>query len=111
MAYVVKLTAPALRDAEEHSQYILEHSNDDVAANKWRSGLLEASEELASFPASFPRIPESIPSELELRQRLFHSHRLIFRVLGNTVEVLRVYPSAARPLRNLAQRPKYKKSL
>lgn len=34
---------------------------------------------------------------------------MIFHTDGNTVEILRIYPSAARPLRNLAQQPEHGK--
>jgi plasmid stabilization system protein ParE len=107
LAYVVRFSPRSLDEIEEYRQYILDHSHDNVAANAWVSAIFEAASTLKHFPKRCPHIPEQARFDLELFQLLYASHRLIFHVDGDLVEILRVYPSAARPLRSLRQRPKH----
>jgi len=107
LAYVVKVTDPAARDAEEYRAYILRQSNDSVTADAWWFRLLEAILSLENLPGRCPRIEERDNFDLPLQQLLYASHRILFWIEGQTVTVARIYPSAARPLRSLRQRPKH----
>jgi hypothetical protein len=109
LGYVVRFSPGALGEIEEYRQYIMDHSHDAIAANAWVSAILDAASTLEKLPKRCPHIPEQASFDLDLFQLLYASHRLIFHVDGNLVEVLRVYPSASRPLRSLGQRPKYGK--
>ena len=109
MAYVVRFTPRSLDEIEEYRQYIIDHSQDAVAANAWVSAILEAASTLKNLPKRCPHIPEQASFDLDLFQLLHASHRLIYHVDGDLVEILRVYPAASRPLRSLRQRPKHGK--
>ena len=105
MAYVVRFTPRALNDVEDYRQYILDHSNDSIAANAWVSSLFDAASTLRNFPARCPRIPEQSRFEIDLHHLLYASHRVIFHIDGKYVEILRIYHAASRPLRTLRQQP------
>jgi plasmid stabilization system protein ParE len=87
----------------------LDHSHDAIVANAWVSAIFEAASTLENLPKRCQHIPEQAYFDLDLFQLIHASHRLIFHVEGNLVEVLRVYHSASRPLRSLHQRPKHGK--
>jgi len=109
LTYSVRFSPIAENDIEEYRLYILKHSHDDIPARNWVKGLLDDASTLRDFPRRCPRIPEQHRFNIELHQLIHQSHRLIFHIDGNMVEILRVYPSAARPLRNLTQQPKHGK--
>ncbi len=107
--YRINITDTAREEAETYAAFILEKSNDSVASDRWWNGLLDAILSLESLPASCTRIPEQPNFDFPLYQLLYFSHRIIFRIDGDVVRILRVYHTAARPLRSLRQRPKHKK--
>jgi len=109
LAYLVDITDAALQDAREHHQYILKRSHDRLPADDWFKGLIDTTDTLETLPASCPRIPEQDNFNFPLYQRLYASHRIIFRIDKDVVRILRVYHSAARPLRSLHQRAKHGK--
>jgi len=97
-----------MRDAEEYREYILRQSNDSMAADAWWFGLFEAIISLETLPGRCPQIEERDHFDLPLQQLLYASHRILFWIDGHTVHIARVYPSAARALRSLRQRPKHR---
>ncbi|MFC6647013.1 type II toxin-antitoxin system RelE/ParE family toxin [Granulicella cerasi] len=105
MAYVVEITAPAERDALEYHAFIRARSHDAIPADSWFKGLRQVIEELANFPARCPRIPEQEAFAELMHQQLYESHLIIFEITDDCVRVLRIYHSAASPLRTLKQRP------
>ncbi len=109
MAYLVDITDAALDDAREYHQYILKRSHDRLPADDWFNGLITITDTLESLPASCPRIPEQEDFDFPLYQRLYASHRIIFRIDKQVVRILRVYPAAGRPLRSLTQRARHGK--
>lgn len=111
MAFVVRFALLALEDIEKQYRYILQQSNDSVAADKWFQGVFAIADTLAYLPSRCKRIPEQNGFDLDLRQLLYESHRLIFHIDGNLVEILRVYHAAGRPLTSLRQRLHLKKLL
>lgn len=94
-----------MRDVEEYREYILRQSNDRQAADRWWAGLFTAIASLEVLPTRCPRIEERDNFDLPLHQLLYESHRILFWIDKKTVHVLRVYPSWARPLTSLRQRP------
>ena len=104
--YAVQVAKPALKEAEAYADFILSQSNDHFASDAWWNGLLDALHSLETMPARCPQIPEQANFDRPLRQLLYASHRIIFTIDGKTVRVFRIYPSQARPLRSLRQKPK-----
>jgi hypothetical protein len=111
MSYKVQVAATARREAEAYHLYIVKKSNDNLPADMWWNGLLDALDTLRSLPARCPRIPEQDKFDSPLYQLLYASHRIIFGIDKDVVRVFRVYPAASRPLRSLRQRPKHGKLL
>ena len=99
MAFRVVVRPLALRDLDETALYIAAQGNPERAA-RWRDEAFDRIDELAEMPTRHARCPESNELGVELRQFHHHSHRVIFRVVGDTVEVLRVYHAARRDLRS-----------
>jgi hypothetical protein len=111
MPYKVQVAATARREAESYHRFILEQSHDALPANNWWNGFLDALDTLRSFPTRCSRIPEQKHFRVTLYQLRYASHRIIFRMEGETVRVLRLYPFAARPLQSLQQHPEHGKKL
>jgi plasmid stabilization system protein ParE len=109
LAYSVRFSPLAENDIEKYRLYILKQSHDDIPARNWVKSLLDDADRLRDFPHRCPRIPEQHHFKIVLHHLIHQSHRLIFHIDGNMVEILRVYPAAARPPRSLHQRPEPKK--
>ena len=99
MAFSVSVTAAALKDAEEYVVFIREQSNDGEAAEKWWNGLLLAIQSLETLPARCPHVPEQAYFGPEIRQLIYASHRIIFRIRSRDVLVLRIYHGARKKLK------------
>lgn len=84
--------APAEFDAEQYATYIINQGSSE-GARRWLEGLELKIQDLAEMPRRFKVIPEQSWFDIELRQFLYHSHRVIFHVRdeANSVHVLRVY--------------------
>ena len=69
-------------------------------AREWLAGAWEKIFSLADSPQRFAVISEAEELGAELRDLLHFSHRIIYRVreTDQTVEILRVYHAARRPL-------------
>ena len=76
----------AIDRAAEEAAFIA--SDKPEAAKKWLEGLFVAVDRLASFPRSGKQVPE-LPS-LEYRQLAYRSHRLVYRVLEDSVAIVTV---------------------
>ena len=83
-------TRLAVERAYEQAQYIARDK--PGAALRWLDGLFEATDRLELFPESGRVVPE-IGSE-DLREVIYRSHRIIYRIQKNTVVVLTVRGSA-----------------
>ena len=66
------------------------------AAERWYDKLVEAILSLETMPASCKIIEEQAWFAIELRQYLYHSHRIIFHLdrTARVVQVLRIYHGA-----------------
>jgi toxin ParE1/3/4 len=100
-AYKVLLTSAAERDVEECVGHISRDNPD--AAGKWLDDLLERMAFLGKFPARAPRIPETSAVGEDYRHLVFGKYRIVFRIKGKTVLIVRVVHSAR--LLDLAERP------
>ena len=89
----------ALAEAEEYLRYLDDDCQANEYATEWWNGLIDALHSLQTIPRRCPIIPEQESFEEEVRQLLYQSHRIIFRISRNKVEVLRVYHGARRPLK------------
>src|SRR5690242_17024151 len=93
LAYRVEIADAALADAEEYVGFIRQVKKEPEAADRWFRGLVSAIRSLEKLPSRCPLIPEAEEFPFELRQLIFHSHRLIFRINETTkkVFVVRIY--------------------
>lgn len=90
MTYRIILRKEALEEALEAADYIAEHGSPEIAV-AWYEGLEGAITSLGEFPhrCHYARENECFPG-VELRQRLFNSHRLIYAVRGEEVHILHI---------------------
>jgi plasmid stabilization system protein ParE len=91
-AYKVSITRVAERDIEECVKYISRDNR--AAAGKWLGETLDRIGILEKFPERAPRIPESSAIGRDYRHLVFGNYRIVFRVTGKTVSVMRVIHSA-----------------
>ncbi len=71
-------------------RYLREEASVEVA-HDWYSGLIEAITSLETLPHRCARAREHAAfPDLELRQLLFKSHRIIYKVAGDEVFILHV---------------------
>ncbi len=98
MKYRVIIAATALVEIQEAFEWLAAHSPN--AAERWRAALLEAVQSLESFPYRCSLAPEAASLGTEIRQ-LLHGrrqgiYRILFKIQGETVLVLRVRHGARR---------------
>ena len=93
LGYRVLLEATAEQDALEYAAYILSRSESENVATRWLSGLESSIDDLANSPHRFRLIDEQAKFDVELRQFIYYSHRVIYHVNDETrtVHVLRIY--------------------
>lgn len=116
MAFQIDITEPALSDAEDHVRYIRDVARDPAGSERWFRGLVQAIYSLEEMPERCAVIPEQKEFRLEMRQLIYHSHRIIFRVEPESkrVFIYRVYHGsrqrlAERDLSSQRQKPTTKK--
>ncbi len=92
MAYLVHITARALREIDGALAWISERS--PAAASRWHQRILIAMRSLENNPERWSLAPESEWYPAEIRQMLHGKKRGVYRILfivrGNSVYVLRV---------------------
>ena len=100
MRYRVEISTPAYLDAKDYFVYVKDKKESPEAAARWYLGLFDELKKLADFPKSLPLIPEQHHHRIEIRQFIYHSHRVIFSVdeQKEIVSVLRIYHGAREPL-------------
>lgn len=101
MAFRIVVAPVAARDIEDTITFISEQSGPEPC-RCWKAGLFEAIESLREMPNRYPVISEAEDLGQSLRQCLFHSHRIIYRVSeeNGQVDILRVWHGARRRLRS-----------
>ena len=99
MAYKVSVSPLARADILQTADYIRDKGYADRAAT-WKRELLRAIKMLDEMSNRCAVADEASDLKVEVRQLLYHSHRIVFRVIEDTqtVEVLRVYHSSRAPL-------------
>ena len=95
MTYDLEFTSEAKQDIDRISAWYLSESKSIEVANRWYDGMLNALESLKEFPESFSLAGETDEFPYDLRQLLYGSgrhktHRALFRIVENTVEVLSI---------------------
>lgn len=100
MTYRVVTLPSAERDIEQAANWIAQDS--PRGARIWIEGLERAISFLSALPERCPLAPEAGAFEEEIRQLLYgrrrSRYRVLFRIRGNTVEILHVRHAARRPL-------------
>jgi plasmid stabilization system protein ParE len=101
LGFRVDITDLALADAEHFVEYVRREKHDDVGAERWWNGLLDALFSLEQQPGRGALVVEAALRNRGLRQILYQSHRIVFELDQERaiVRVLRIYPSSRRGLR------------
>jgi plasmid stabilization system protein ParE len=104
MNYRLKLTNEAADRLFETARWYAETSQSLEVATAWYDGLLDQLETLTRNPFGGSLAAENELFDFELRELLYGSgkritHRALYRIVGNTVEVLTIRHHAERPLR------------
>jgi plasmid stabilization system protein ParE len=97
MAFRVVLTDKAEADvASVLGWFQQQHATD--AGGRWFAQLMARLETLENHPMRYALAPESAELGREIRELLLgrrrYKYRLLFRIIGNTVEILRVWHSS-----------------
>ena len=80
MIYKVFFEEPAIQDAKAYADYIKTEGQDPAAARRWLLELDEAVALLSEMPRRFKIIDEQKNFNLEIRQFIHYSHRVIYHV-------------------------------
>lgn len=96
--YRVRFQPEAQREALEAADFIA--ANSPANADKWFDGLVQVIESLRTMPQRCSRARESETLGVELRQYIYHSHRIIFRIeeRTRTLRVLHIRHASRRAL-------------
>src|SRR5882724_2781257 len=97
MAFSIQITSLALTDIDDAVDFY-EREASKAVASKWLDGLVDEVETLQDNPHRCALAPENDDLDFEVRQTHFKLHRVLFTVEGNTVNILRIYHSARKPL-------------
>jgi plasmid stabilization system protein ParE len=101
LAFRVDITEAALADAEDFVEYVRREKGDPIGAERWWNGLLDALWSLEHSPGRGSLVVEAALRTRDLRQILYHSHRIVFHLdePREVVRVLRIYHGSRRALR------------
>lgn len=91
-AYKVSITQAAERDIWECIKYI--SRDDPAAAGIWLDEILGRIGSLEKYPSRAPRIPESCGPRGYFRHLVMGKYRIVFRIEGKTVFIVRVIHAA-----------------
>jgi hypothetical protein len=83
--YEVEILQAGLDDLEADVDFIAQDSVD--AAMRWYGEVVEKIRGLEVFPTRCPITDESRFFDFEVRQLVIGSYRVLFRIVGNTVQV------------------------
>ncbi len=104
MTYRLRITDEAAELLRSVAKWYLETSQSIDIAVAWHDGFLEALDSLKNNPFRGPVASESDAFDFELREIHYGSgkrptHRALYRIVGETVEVLSIRHHAQRPLK------------
>lgn len=96
--YEVLFDPHAQEEALDAAHYIARFSPRNAA--KWYSGLEKVLDSLTTMPARCSRARESETLGVEVRQYIYHSHRIIFRIeeRAGIVRILHIRHAAQRAI-------------
>ena len=94
MAYTVRITTRAFNDIRQNIEWWSEHRS-AVQAGEWCDLVLRQIDGLSVMPESFPFAAENHKTQYELREMHVGlsgktTHRVLFRIQSETIEVLAV---------------------
>ena len=101
MVFRVRVTTPAEGDIRRAGRWYSDHAKE--IGRQWTRGVRQAIASLAENPDRYGLAHESDQIDFELRELLYgigrkKIHRILFRILGDTVEVLAVRHAAQRDI-------------
>lgn len=96
MRYRVELSSRARSELFDARDYLAEHAPEYVST--WLANMRRAVRSLRDMPERCAYAPERDLFELELRQLLEGSYRIIFTIEGQTVRVLHIRHAARQSL-------------
>lgn len=101
LTYKVIIEELAMADATAYAAYMIEEWQAKTEAQKWLDNLEEIIQGLALMPRRFKLIPEQSQFGIEIRQIIYHSHRIVFHINDekSTVHILRIYHGAREELK------------
>ncbi|MGV3724800.1 MAG: type II toxin-antitoxin system RelE/ParE family toxin [Actinomycetota bacterium] len=101
MRFLVEFTDVAEMEVQDTFLWLLGRS--PLQAGRWQSGLEQAFDSLEQLPARCPLAPEDSAFDVEVRQLLYASYRILFTLVdgdddgvADTVRVLHVRHGARR---------------
>ncbi|HZL90298.1 MAG TPA: type II toxin-antitoxin system RelE/ParE family toxin [Pirellulaceae bacterium] len=90
--HVVEITATAQRDIRYNRDYIAE--DNPQAAERWVRKIEQRILKLETFPKRYEVIPEAVEFGVEYRHAIEGNYRIIYRIEGLRVIVIRVFHAA-----------------
>ena len=104
MNYGLEITDEAAANLLAISRWYVERSQSLEVAAAWHDGFLEAIDELKSNPWRGSVAPEASAVGFELREIHYESgkrltHRALYRIAGNTVQVLSIRHFSQQPIK------------
>lgn len=108
MNYDVVIAPRALSDAEEIYRWIPTVQMAPTNVARWFDGVFEAIGTLAELPHRFAPAPESVFLEREIRQLIYHNHRVLFAIEGDIVEVFHIRHGAMTTATRTRSKPMHR---
>ena len=96
MSYGIHVTAMAVADMEVICSYLAETSEE--AAERTRTLIEKAIASLTDFPKRYALAPEAAIHGKEVRQMIVGRYRVLFMVIIETVNIVRIRHTAQAPL-------------
>jgi toxin ParE1/3/4 len=97
--YHVRVTLAAKADLKEILNYI--EFDRPAAADRLERRFTERLKSLRRYPERFPKIRERFHTKFIYRHILINSYRIVFRIFGNEVLVVRIIHQARRFTRDM----------
>ena len=97
MNYRINVTPRATADIQEIYERIAEDS--PAAAERIATLFASSIKAAVDFPKRYPLAPESHFESTEIRQMIVGNHRMLFRIIGDTLHFVRVRHCAQQLLK------------
>lgn len=98
MKYEIVISPTAQNDVDEIYEWIAMVNMESADALKWLEGLECTILSLCEYPYRCQLASFDVRFGKEMRQHWYHSHRIIFTITGNVVEILHIRHGARRVL-------------